>query len=369
MKLRRRTLVAVIVAASALATLGVLTLLDSRHDGGGRSPGCPGLTPAASTQGYTIATGLCVPWGLAFLPDGTALVSERNTARVISVSPDRQVSIVQEIADAFPKGEAGLLGLAVSASYPTDRWVYAYYTTRTDNRIVRFHLGQAPEPILTGLPFEERHDGGRIAFGPDGMLYATVGDTDRREQAQSPASPLGKILRLTPEGRPAPGNPIPGNPMWSLGHRNLQGLAWDNSRRLFAAEFGQDLFDELNLIEPGRNYGWPRVEGVTNDSRFVDPIATWAPADASPSGLAIIGDRAYLGCLRGQRLIRVNLDGSDAQSLFHNEFGRIRTVAAAPDGALWILTSNRDPRGRPIPTDDRILRIPPADLDTAGRRS
>jgi glucose/arabinose dehydrogenase len=353
---------AVIVVAGTTAALG---MFDDSTPGGPPLPACRPLTaaavpvpsPAPATR--TVATGLCVPWGLAFLPDGTALVSERDTARILSVTPDGRLTRVQEVPDVIPRGEAGLLGLAVSPTYQTDRWVYAYYTTLEDNRIARFHLGEQPQPILTGLPIEERHDGGRLAFGPDGMLYASVGDTDRRKLAQDPGSLAGKILRLTPDGRPAPGNPFPDSPVWSLGHRNVQGIAWDSRGRLFAAEFGQDRFDELNLIEPGRNYGWPDVEGTAGDPRFVDPIATWAPADASPSGIAIVGDRAYLACLGGQRLYRVELDGDDAEPLLVGEYGRLRTVAAGPDGALWILTSNRDAHGQPVPEDDRLLHLPP----------
>lgn len=314
--------------------------------------------PASAVR--TVATGLCAPWAVAFLPDGTALVTERDTARLLSVTPDGQVAQVQRLTAVRPRGESGLLGIAVSPNYATDRWVYVYYTTESDNRIARLHLGEEPQPILTGIPAGDFHSGGRIAFGPDGMLYAGTGETwVTREIAQDRGSLGGKILRITPEGRPAPGNPFPGSPVYSLGHRNVQGLAWDARGRLYASEIGQDQKDELNLIEPGGNYGWPVVEGVGNDPRFVDPIATWAPAEATPSGIAIVGERIYLACLRGQRLYRVGLDGRGARSLLVGDYGRLRAVAAAPDGSIWALTSNRDNRGSPAADDDRILRLTP----------
>jgi glucose/arabinose dehydrogenase len=312
-----------------------------------------------------------MPWGLAFLPDGTALVTERDTTRLLSVTVDGRITEVRRFTEArlggwHPGGggEGGLLGLAVSPRYSTDRWVYVYYTTETDNRIARFRLGEAPQPILTGIPNGQVHNGGRIAFGPDGMLYASTGETGRRELAQDRNSLADKILRITSDGRPAPGNPFGDSAVYSLGHRNVQGLAWDSRGQLYASEFGEDRSDELNRIEPGGNYGWPTVEGTGRDPRFVNPIATWRPVDASPSGIAIVGTYIYLACLRGQRLYRVGLDGGDAQAMLVRTYGRIRTVVPAPDGSLWLLTSNRDviagnftPPAVAAATDDRILRV------------
>jgi glucose/arabinose dehydrogenase len=267
-------------------------------------------------------------------------------------------------------GEGGLLGIAVSPTYARDRWVYVYYTTETDNRVARLRLGQPqpPQPILTGIPvasdpadpsMSRFHHGGRLAFGPDGMLYASTGETFyNREIAQDPTSLGGKILRIRPDGRPAPGNPFPNSPVWTLGHRNVQGLAWDSHGRMYASELGEDTYDELNLIRPGRNYGWPLVEGPGDDPRFVNPIATWSPTSVcSPSGIAVAGNRVYVACLAGRRMFRVGLDGSPAGELLAGEFGRLRDVTRAPDGSLWVLTSNRDGRGTPTPDDDRILRV------------
>jgi glucose/arabinose dehydrogenase len=311
----------------------------------------------ASVEIRAIATGLEAPWGLAFLPDGRALVTERDSKRLVSVTAGGVVQEVQRIEAAEPSGEGGLLGVAVSPTYESDRWVYVYYTTDTDNRIARLRLGEQPEPIFTGIPRARTHNGGRIAFGPDGLLYAGTGDAGARNRAQDRAYLGGKILRLTLDGKPAPGNPFGDSPVWSVGHRNVQGLAWDRQGRLFASEFGQNYYDELNRIEAGRNYGWPDVEGRGDDGRFVNPIATWATDDASPSGIAITGDRVYLACLRGEKVYRLGLDASSPQVLLDGEYGRIRHVEVAPDGALWALTSNRDGRGSPKDGDDRILRL------------
>jgi glucose/arabinose dehydrogenase len=343
--------------------------------------------PAGAVR--TVATGLNVPWGVAFLPDGTALVTERGYAanlgpyedrrtqptppRVVSVRPDGAVTEVRRFDSwqAAPggvraSGEVGLLGVAVGPQYATDGWIYVYYTTYTsanesDNRIVRFRGDGPLEPILTGIPASNYHAGGRIAFGPDGMLYASTGETwFTRDIAQDPASLGGKILRMTPDGRPAPGNPFPNSVVYSLGHRNVQGLAWDSRGRLFASELGYQSYDELNLIEAGRNYGWPVAEGPSTDRRFTNPVATWSPtAIASPSGIAIVGDSVYVACLAGRRLYRVSLDGRTNEPMLVGRYGRLRTVAVAPDGSLWLTTSNRDQVGASSagPEDDRILRL------------
>lgn len=198
------------------------------------------------------------------------------------------------------------------------------------------------------------------------MLYAGVGETYyAKEIAQDPANLGGKILRITPEGKPAPGNPFPDSPVWSYGHRNVQGLAWDSRGRRYASEFGAKDVDELNVIEPGRNYGWPVVEGPATDPRFTNPIASWTPTStASPSGIAVLGNHIYVACLRGRTLYRLGLDGGNPGKLLDQDYGRRRTVAVAPDGSLWVTTSNRDQVGAedriPLhPEDDRILRITP----------
>jgi glucose/arabinose dehydrogenase len=308
-----------------------------------------------------VARGLDVPGGLAFLPDGDALVAERDTGRILRVAPGGGTpEQVYEVPGVAAGGEGGLLGLAVSP----DNLVYAYFTAARDNRIVRFALdGGAPEVVLDGIAKAGYHNGGRIAFGPDGMLYVGTGDAGDTTRSQDPASPNGKILRLTPDGDPAPGNPTAGSPVHSLGHRNVQGLAWDAAGRLFATEFGQNTRDEVNLIQAGKNYGWPEVEGEadTGGGRYTNPLITWSTDDASPSGMAIAGSTAYVAALRGERLWTLRLDGDtagDPVAEFTGEYGRLRTVQVAPDGALWLTTSNTDGRGEVRDGDDRIIRFP-----------
>ena len=323
-----------------------------------------GSAPSRPTVSETIATGLDVPWGIGFLPDGSALVSERDTGRIMHVTPDGAVHPVGVVPGVQPTSEGGLLGLAVSPSYAKDRLVYAYLTTATDNRVVRMRydgtLG-TPQPVLTGIPSGEIHDGGRLAFGPDGMLYVATGEIGVSELAQDRDSLGGKVLRVTPTGEPAPGNPDPGSPVWSLGHRNVEGLAFDDDGRLWAAEFGYQTWDELNLVRAGRNYGWPAAEGDAGAAGYVDPLVQWRPEDASPSGLAYADGSLWVAALRGERLWQVELrDGRVAgqpQAYFLGDYGRLRTVATAPDGSLWLTTSNTDGRGDPAPGDDRILRV------------
>jgi glucose/arabinose dehydrogenase len=256
---------------------------------------------------------------------------------------------------------------------PAAPQVFAYLTVGAENQVVRFTLGSSDvTPILTGIPAASNHNGGRIAFGPDGLLYVGTGDATESGLAQDHGSLAGKILRITSDGQAAPGNPFAGSPVYSLGHRNVQGLAWDAQGRLYATEFGQNTFDEVNLIQPGGNYGWPTVEGQGGDSRFVEPVVTWATSEASPSGGVILAGGRLPGwegdmlvaALRGARLWRLdfNADGSVAgqEALLTGEYGRLRTVAQAPDGSVWVATSNRDGRGDPTAEDDRILRIVPA---------
>jgi glucose/arabinose dehydrogenase len=319
---------------------------------------------AGASATSTLAAGLQVPWGIAFLPDGDALVSERTTGRILRISRAgaRKRTVMRVPGVDTGSGEGGLLGLAVSPRYASDRLVYAYFTSRTDNRIVRFRLGGSVHPILTGLQRGFNHNGGRIAFGPDGKLYAGVGETGDAELAQDRGSLNGKILRMDPDGSVPADNPFPGSLVWTLGHRNVQGLAWDSSGRLWATEFGQNEFDEVNLIRKGRNYGWPEVEGrgSTRSGRFTNPVVTWPTSEASPSGAAIRRRTLYIGALQGEAVLRVRLSGRRARKLsplLQGAYGRIRTVVRAPDGSLWVSTSNRDGRGSPARADDRILRL------------
>jgi glucose/arabinose dehydrogenase len=321
------------------------------------APSATGGTPDLGAP-ETVATGLEAPWGLAFLPDGSALVAERDSGEVLQVKDGRKKKVF-EVPGVSAAGEGGLLGLAVAADYARTEWVYAYYTAEDDNRIVRFKLGGGrPEVIFDGIGKAGIHNGGRIAFGPDKMLYVGTGDAGDGTASQDADDTNGKILRLTPDGKPAPGNPEAGSPVYSLGHRNVQGLAWAEDGTMYGIEFGQNRFDEVNKIEPGRNYGWPEVEGKGKNSKYVEPIVTWTTDEASPSGAAIAGDTLYVAALRGQRLWTVPLDGGEPKAELSERYGRLRTVAVAPDGALWLTTSNTDGRGDVQDGDDRILRFP-----------
>lgn len=323
-----------------------------------------GPADAAPRVGRVLARNLEVPWGLTFLPNGDALVAERvngNIHRVRRTGGRKRVGAITDLGSNL--GEGGLLGLAVSPTYAKDRWVYAYYTSPSDNRIVRMrHTGGTlggPQLVLAGIPKESFHNGGRLLFARSGLLFASTGDAGESSTAQAVNSLGGKILRLTPNGGVPDGNPY-GNLVWTLGHRNPQGLAFDGRGKLWAAELGQNLRDELNRIVRGRNYGWPIVEGGDGPGPYRDPLVTWTTPECSPSGIAIANGRAWVGALRGQALWSVRLRGRNARKKtrhFHLRFGRIRTVQKAPDGSLWITTSNRDGRGAPAAVDDRVIRI------------
>ncbi|WP_028645470.1 PQQ-dependent sugar dehydrogenase [Nocardioides sp. URHA0020] len=383
---------AALASAAALTTAGLTACSSDGSDGPSATvtatPQSQAASPTPSDAGPTasasptrdttppkvvgtVATGLATPWGIAFLPNGDAVVTERDTTKVLLLtSPSYDVSEVGTIADAVglgdQGGEAGLLGVAVSPDFASDRMLFFYVSTADDNRIVKAplrgkRLGR-PTAILTGIPNGFIHDGGRLAFGPDGYLYASTGETGSSELAQDKGTTAGKVLRITTDGDPAPGNPFDGSPVWSYGHRNVQGLAFDDQDRLWASEFGQNTYDELNLIKAGKNYGWPTVEGRGGGPGMVDPQVVWDTDQASPSGLAWLDGNLWLAALKGERLWRIDVSGARARrpvDFFVGRYGRMRTVVAAPDGNLWVTTSNTDGRGSPQQGDDRILLIRP----------
>jgi glucose/arabinose dehydrogenase len=319
----------------------------------------------------TVAEGLESPWGLAPLPGGGLLVSSRDEGTIVRVDEKTgRKTELGEVPGVSAAGEGGLLGIALSPDYASDRMVYAYFTSASDNRIVRMiYDGQkppgeqlgAPDTVFRGIPKGFIHNGGRIEFGPDKMLYVGTGESGDTGLSQDKDSVGGKILRLTPEGEPAPGNPFPDSPVYSYGHRNVQGLAWDGKQRLFASEFGQDTWDELNAIKPGDNYGWPEAEGRSDDGEFHNPVDQWTTAEASPSGIAYAEGSVWMAGLRGKRLWRIPLNGTEAsaepQAFLEGEYGRLRTVVPAGGDRLWLVTSNTDGRGSAKDGDDRILEL------------
>lgn len=335
-----------------------------------RSPSPTDAAPTAATASpgtpaiRDVATGLAVPWSMARLPDGSALVTHRDSAAISQVAADGAVTPLGRVDGVVPGGEGGLLGIAVEPG-GNPRRAFVYYTAEGDNRVAR--LGFTDDsiddqrPILTGIPKGAVHNGGRIAFGPGGLLYVATGETGIPELAQERTSLGGKILRITTEGAPAPGNPDPGSPVYSLGHRNVQGLAWDEQGRLWASEFGQNDVDELNRVEPGGNYGWPQCEGACGEPGTIDPAAEWSPTSvASPSGMVIAAGSAWIASLRGETLWQVPLEGAEAgepRAWYEGRFGRLRDVIAATPRTLWVATNNTDGRGDPRPGDDRILAV------------
>ncbi len=313
----------------------------------------------------TAVTGLHTPWGIDFLPDGTALVTDRDNGVIHSISPSYHKTRVGTVDGVVPGAEAGLLGIAISPHFTQDHRIYVYYSAKDDNRIaeITYRDGTLSDQhdILTGIPRGPFHNGGALVFGPDGMLYAGTGDAMDHPGAQRLGYLGGKILRMKPDGDPAPDHPFAKAPLvYSYGHRNIEGLAFDRSGRLWESEFGENTWDELNLITKGGNYGWPRVEGPSDDEKFVPPKRVWHTPEASPSGLAIWQGSAWLASLRGERLWQVPLQGTGTRApkaRFEGRYGRLRAAVTAPDGSLWVGTSNTDGRGSPRDGDDRILRI------------
>jgi glucose/arabinose dehydrogenase len=314
-------------------------------------------------------------WSVAFLPDGSALVTERDRFEVLLVTASGQKTTLGKVPGVVTTdGEGGLLGVALSPNFATDHWVYFYHTASGDNRIVRMKyengkLATTSSPVLTGLAKNRYHNGGRIAFGPDGKLYATVGDAKNSGNAQNKNSLNGKILRMNPDGTPPSDNPFyssGGNAryVWSWGHRNPQGLAWDSRGQLWAAEFGENSQDELNLIQKGGNYGWPSCEGTIGDcSGYIAPKRTWSTSQAGPSGIEIVNDWIYIAGVTGEQLwvTKINSAGNGVgtpQALFSGRWGRLRSVTKTPDGGLWLTSTNNDKNGgTPSTIDNVIVRL------------
>ncbi|QCV87134.1 PQQ-dependent sugar dehydrogenase [Acidipropionibacterium jensenii] len=341
---------------------------------GGSSASAPPAKGSASVV-RTLATGLNVPWGMARLPGGDVLVTSRDTAAITRVAVRNGATtalgtVSESVSNKNAGGEGGLLGIAVSPRFASDRQIFIYHSTDSENRIARLRYDESAAAgrqlsgytaVLTGIPHSSNHNGGGLAFGLDGSLFASTGDAYQPAHSQDRGNLAGKILRITPQGRPASGNPFGGSPVWTMGHRNVQGLGWDRAGRMWASEFGENKADELNLIQKGRNYGWPVVEGRGGDARFTDPVAQWGTDVDSPSGIAVAGGSVWMAALRGQRLWRIPLDGTRPvaapQSFLDGAHGRLRSVLALDDQTLLVGTSNTDGRGDPRSGDDRLLEL------------
>ncbi|MGL3805344.1 PQQ-dependent sugar dehydrogenase [Paeniglutamicibacter sp. R2-26] len=330
-----------------LAGAGTIAALSSCSDPLKPQPN----TPEPVSRPVVVASGLDTPWSMARLADGSTLVSERDTARVKLLSPDGTMETLGTVPGVLPGGEGGLLGIETLREGSRE-WLYAYTSTADDNRVLRFELGGGglgtPETVIDGIPRANIHNGGRIKFGPDRLLYVGTGDATEAAAAQDPARLNGKILRLAPDGGIPAGNPFPGSPVYSYGHRNVQGLAWDATRRLWASELGPDRNDEVNLVESGGNYGWPQVTGAPHLEGFIDAVHVWkSTAEASPSAVAIAGGAAYVACLRGERLWMLGLPAGEpaargalpeAHRVLDGQ-GRLRDVLAVSDTELWVATN------------------------------
>ena len=317
-----------------------------------------------------IAQDLDIPWEVAFLPDGDFLITERP-GRLLKVGKDKKVIEIQGVQHV---GEGGLMGLALHPKFKENNLLYLYFTTGTgrnlSNKLERYKFdGNAltdRQVILEGVRGSSNHDGGRIAFGPDGNIYIGTGDSEQPDLAQNTKSLNGKILRIKDDGSIPSDNPF-GNAVYSYGHRNVQGLAWDKDGNLWATEHGrsgfQSGFDELNLIEKGKNYGWPTIQGNEERAGMIKPVINSGASETwAPSGATYLNGSIFFTGLRGATLYEAKLNGktvSELKKYLKDEYGRIRSVQVGPDKMLYITTSNRDGRGLPKQNDDKLIRIDP----------
>lgn len=322
-------------------------------------------TETVESEPSVVADNLTTPWSIAFLPGGDMLVTERS-GQLVRIGDDGARLTIEGVQET---SEGGLLGVALDPAFADNAQVYLYYTTtrggQMTNQVDRYifadnSLSDRTE-IIADIPAANNHNGGAIAFGPDDKLYVTTGDAAEPSLAQDRDSLAGKILRLNLDGSIPDDNPF-GTAIWSYGHRNPQGIAWDDEGQLWSVEHGQSSYDELNLIERGANYGWPTIQGDETEADMRIPVAhsgrseTWAP-----SGLAYHEGYLYFAGLRGQTLYKVaisDIDNVVITRLFAGDYGRLRAVTSHDTG-LYFSTSNRDGRGSPVDDDDKILRLQP----------
>jgi glucose/arabinose dehydrogenase len=318
-----------------------------------------------------IATDTDIPWGLLTLPDGSILYSRRDAQDIIHLNPvSGQKTTIGKVPNVQgTDGEGGLMGIEIAPTFATDHWLYVMHTSASDNRIVRMKFANDAldtstlQVLVSGLLRNKFHNGGRLRFGPDGKLYATTGDAQNGANAQNTKILNGKVLRINPDGSVPSDNPF-GNYVWSYGHRNPQGIAFDSQGRLWEQEFGNSIMDETNLIQKGGNYGWPDCEGTSGScgtAGYIAPKRTYTTAEGSCSGIAIVRDVLYVACERGTRLYRAVISGTsltNVQQFFSGTYGRLRTVEPAPDGGLWLTTTNTgDKDSTPNNSNERIFSV------------
>lgn len=378
----------ILIIIAILVLAAGISLISSQNKPGGESPISKLEKQNLNSENKNdlprasiVAESLEVPWALVFLPDKSILVTERpGRVRLIDnqgnlfATPLLEISVVRKI-----QGEGGLHGITIDPDFEENKFVYLYYTyenqgSRSLNRVSRYTFDgkslSSEKIIVDSIPGALFHDGGRIKFGPDKLLYITTGDAQEPSLAQNRNSLAGKILRVTPDGKPAQGNPF-GTLVYSYGHRNPQGITWDKDGNLWETEHGQSAYDELNSIEIGGNYAWPYIQkcspGTTERPPIPNPKNPTACSESdtwAPGGAAYLGGSVYFTGLRGKSLYQAVITGNSAtlKTHFKNELGRIRDVVVGPDDMLYITTSNRDGRGNPEPNDDKIIRVNPAKL-------
>ncbi len=324
-------------------------------------------------QAATLAKKLEIPWALDFLPNGGLIFTERpGRVRLIELNEGLIKSPILTINEVAAVGESGLLGIVVHPKFDENHYIYIYYTYSTEgdlaNKVVRFEMIDKElinkQVIIQDIPGGSIHNGGRIKFGPDGFLYISTGDAGISDLSQDKSSLGGKILRLTDEGEIPLDNPFSNSPIYSYGHRNPQGLAWDKQKRLWATEHGQTANDEINLIQPGRNYGWPTIQGDEKAENMETPYLHSGGETWAPSGANILNNSLFFTGLRGQSLFELEINDKNKilNRYFERNFGRLRDVVLGPDGFLYLLTSNRDGRALPNKNDDQIIRVNPRKL-------
>jgi glucose/arabinose dehydrogenase len=326
----------------------------------------PSGSPTASADPAVVATHLDQPTGLVVLPDGTALVGERRTGRVLRVQPvaGKPVQTVATLTGLDATGDGGLLDLAVSRTFDQDGLVYAYLTTPTDNRVVHFALGKPPTPVLTGIPKGSTGNVGRLAFDGTGALLVGTGDAGQPALAAQPSSLAGKVLRISDIGQPAEGNPMPGSAVFASGFQSVDGLCVDRTTGLRVAvartTSATGTSVQVDIVQAGRDFGWP-----TRGPGSTPPATTLPAASGGGAGCTVAAGHLVIATTDGQSLLSASLSSSGTVGVFgtalRNRYGRLRTVVAGSDGALWITTSNRDGHGRPTPTDDRVIRLTGSD--------